>query len=83
MPAIGLVELVAADPVVDEVGQMLWVPDLEVQEPDHLALVLFFVGIVHVKLGQQEPPVGIQQVRGAELFEDLDGLITTAGSKGE
>ena len=82
-PAIGLVELVAADPVVDEVGQMLWVPDLEVQELDHLALVLFFVGLAQVELGQQEPLVGIQQVRGAELFEDLDGLATTAGSKGE
>ncbi len=62
---------------------MLWVPDLEVQELDHLALVLFFVGLAQVELGQQEPLLGIQQVRGAELFEDLDGLATPAGSKGE
>ncbi len=62
---------------------MLWVPDLEVQELDHLALVLFFVGLAQVELGQQEPLFGIQQVRGAELFEDLDGLATMAGSKGE
>ena len=82
-PAIRLVELVVTDPVVDEVGQMLRVPGLEFQEPQHLVLVLLLFVLAQVELGQQELFVGIQQVRGAELFEDLDGLAATAGSQRE
>ena len=69
-PAIGLVELVAVDPVVDEVGQMPRVPGLEVQELLHLVLVLFLFALTQVELGQEELLVGTQPLRAGQLLEN-------------
>ena len=59
------------------------IADLERQKLEHLVLVFLLFASAEVELGQQEPLFGIEHIRGAQLFEELDGLAATTGSKRE
>ena len=81
LPAIGLVEAVTVDPVIDVVGQMPRVPGLEAQEFEHLVLVLFLFPLTQVELGKQELLVSTQPLRGGQLLENRDSLAATASPR--